>query len=130
MTDDHELRILLIEDSRTQVELVRMHLNEALNTPFVLEQDASLGDGLKRLSEGRFDVLLLDLHVLDSAGFDTFLTAKASADSVPIVITSGEEDTDCAARAIQEGACGFLVKGEYTSEALARCIRLAVEPTT
>ena len=130
MTDDHELRILLIEDSRTQVEIVRMHLNQAFNTPFVLEQDASLADGLKRLSQGRLDVLLLDLHVLDSAGFDTFLTAKASATTVPIIITSGEEDADCAAGAIQEGACGFLVKSEYTSEALARCIRLAVDHTT
>lgn len=128
MTDNQQLQIMLIEDSRMQVELVRRHLTLALDTPFSLDDDERLADGLQRMSESHFDVLLLDLHVLDSGGYDTFLTAKA-ATTAPIVILSGDEDATVAERAVQDGAQGFLIKGEYTSEDLARCIRLAVEPT-
>jgi DNA-binding NtrC family response regulator len=121
MTDNQQLRILLIEDSRTQVELVRMVLSDALNRPFSLEYEDRLAGGLERLSQSQFDVLLLDLNVLDSAGFDTFLTAKA-ATNVPIIILSGAEDADMADRAVKEGAHSYLVKGDYSPEELASCI--------
>lgn len=129
MSDNRELRILLIEDSRTQVAIVREQLRGALGTPFIFECDERLADGLKRLSESPFDVLLLDLNVIDSAGYDTFLAAKAATD-VPIVIMSGEEDAAQATRAVGDGAQGFLVKGEYTLEEFARCVHLAVEGPT
>jgi len=130
MTDPPPLRILLIEDSRTQIELVRMNLEVALDTPFTLKNEDRLANGLQQLSQAGFDLLLLDLNVIDSVGFATFLTAKAAAGDVPIVITSGEEDAALAERAVQEGARGYLVKGEYTSETLAHCIRLALDSTT
>lgn len=128
MTDNQQLQIMIIEDSRMQVELVRRHLTQALGTPFSLDNDEKLADGLQRMSESHFDVLLLDLHVLDSVGYDTFLTAKAAI-KAPIVILSGDEDATVAERAVQDGAQGFLIKGEYTSEELARCIHLAIDAT-
>ena len=129
MTDRQQIRILLIEDSRTQVALVRTNLVEVFDVPFILESAERLADGLEHLSESPFDVLLLDLNVLDSAGFDTFLAAKAATD-VPIVIMSGEEDAAQAMRAVSEGAHDYLVKGEYTPESFARCLRRVVQGTT
>ena len=128
MADNPELHILLIEDSRTQVFIVREGLRAELGIPFVLETDDCLAEGLKRLAHTQFDLLLLDLHVPDSSGFDTFLAAKASTD-VPIVIVSGEVDDASARRAVDDGARGYLVKGEYTPETLAECVREAVNRT-
>jgi len=114
----------LIEDSRTQVAIVREHLRMGFDAPVHMEHDESLAGGLARLAQASFDLLLLDLNVTDSAGFDTFLTAKAAAPDLPIVVLTGEEG---AAQAVQEGAHDYIVKGECTPESLARCIRHAVE---
>ena len=106
--------------------MLRMQLAQAFGDSFNLKSDESLAGGLQQLSQSNFDVLLLDLHVLDSAGFDTFANAKSGAPGVPIVIISGSDDGQHVARAMQEGAAGFLVKAEFTPEELADCIHRAV----
>ncbi|MDA1017036.1 MAG: response regulator, partial [Planctomycetota bacterium] len=127
MAENQHLRILLIEDSRTQVELVRANLRMGLDTSYSMQHDESLASGLKQLSQSHFDLLFLDLNVNDSSGFDTFLKAKAVAGEVPIVILTSEDDSAQAVRAVQEGAQDYIIKAEYTPETLARSARFAIE---
>ena len=64
-----------MEDNPTDVLLLREALAEAASVEFVLTQAERLADGLARLREAPFDVVLLDLGLPDSSGADTLVHA-------------------------------------------------------
>src|SRR5262249_45467525 len=73
------------------------------------------------------DVVLLDLGLPDSDGLDTFLELRRHAPALPVVVLTGLADETLGARAVQEGAQDYLVKGQVEGRVLARAVRYAVE---
>lgn len=121
------IKILLIEDNPGDVRLLREMLAEMPGTPFDLECADRLSAGLERLAAGEIDVILLDLSLPDSRGFDTFLRVQGQAPRVPLVILSGLDDEALALKAVREGAQDYLVKGQFDGLLLLRAIRYAIE---
>jgi DNA-binding response OmpR family regulator len=126
------LRILLVEDSQAHAELVQQILDERdgsqLASPALdVAHVGRLADALDRLDAGGVDIVLLDLHLPDSEGLDTFLTVRSRASAVPIVVLSALDDEELAARAVREGAQDYLVKGDMVFGLVARSVRYAVE---
>jgi len=118
---------LLVEDDPGYARLIREILKEASAAQFDLAHAERLDEGLKRLGEEAFDVMLLDLNLLDSQGLDTFVRAHAQAPEVPIVVLTGLADEMLAVRAVQGGAQDYLVKGQVDSNLLVRSIYYAIE---
>src|ERR1700721_2229223 len=90
------LRVLLVEDNAADARLIRESLAEGSEEPFDLETVDTLEMGLKRLSAGGIDAMLLDLGLPDSFGAETFARAKARALGVAIIILSGMNDDSLA----------------------------------
>jgi DNA-binding response OmpR family regulator len=123
--------MLLVEDTPEHVEIARATIAEANRgrhgqPPFVVEHAARLADALTRLGAGAVDVVLLDLHLPDSHGLDTFRAVRAAAPDVPVVVASALDDEALAVAAVREGAQDYLVKGEMVA-ILARSLRYAIE---
>ena len=76
---------------------------------------ASGVDAAKRLAQ---DVVLLDLQLPDSTGFDVALRIAEETAPPAVVITSTRESDDYDARARRSGACGFLSKAELSGAAI------------
>ena len=57
----------------------------------------------------------------------TFLSLKAQAPRLPIVVLSGLEDEEFAVKAVQEGAQDYLVKSQVNGPLLVRSLRYAIE---
>ncbi len=73
------------------------------------------------LAEGA-DLLLLDLHMADSAGFGFLLSVKHDRPDLPVVVVSGSEDPSVPRRAEAFGASGFIPKSsdpQLIAEALS-----------
>jgi DNA-binding response OmpR family regulator len=121
------IRVLLIEDDPGYARLIREILKEAGAGQFELARAERLDDGLRCLGEEAFDVMLLDLNLLDSQGLDTFLRAYVQAPEVPIVVLTGLADEVLGVKAIQGGAQDYLVKGQVDSNLLVRSMRYAIE---
>jgi signal transduction histidine kinase len=127
------VRVLLVEDSPSDVDLIREALEDAALDPAIdgpalrLDQVDRLADALQRVGAGEADVVLLDLSLPDSQGFDTFARLEHAAPGTPIVVLSGLDDEAMAVRAVREGAQDYLVKGQVDGKALTRSIRYAVE---
>ena len=121
------MRVLLVEDNPGDARLLEENLSEAGDGAFELTHVGRLADGLECLSEGVFDIVLLDLSLPDSQGLETFSTAQAMAPQVPIVVLTGLADDLLAAAALQEGAQDYLIKGQVDSDLLARSIRYAAQ---
>jgi signal transduction histidine kinase len=120
------LKVLLIEDNPGDVRLIREMFAEAKQPVFELHCVDRLTDGLGRLIESHFDVILLDLSLPDSNGLNTFVTLRGAAEEMPIVILSGLNDETTAIECVNAGAQDYLIKGEVNSHLLIRSLRYAV----
>ena len=120
-------KVLLVEDNPGHALLLREMLGRTAPAQFAVTHVARLDEALERLGEGPFDLVLLDLSLPDSMGFETFAQAHARMPESPIIVLSGLEDEELALRAVREGAQDYLVKGQVDGNLLARAIRYAIE---
>jgi Flp pilus assembly CpaE family ATPase len=119
------LTVLLIEDSPDFAELVQRWLSPKGDIQFILSWTDSLLEGLTSLSEGRFDVILLDLGLPDSNGYKTFTTVRTYAPEVPVIVLSSSDNESLALRMIQEGAQDYIIKSKCNGEVLSKALRFA-----
>jgi glutamate dehydrogenase (NAD(P)+) len=121
--------ILLIEDNAVHVRLVQGLLSGCNNPKFGVVTAGSLSEGIKRLSKGGIDVVLLDLTLPDSEDLETFVRLRAHAPNVPVVIATALDDIKLAAKAVEAGAQDYLVKTQLNKTLLTRSLRYAIERT-
>ena len=121
------IRVLLVEDSPTDVLLVRAALGVVAGAKFDVASVERLETAFERAQSVPVDVLLLDLGLPDSQGLETFVRAHAALPGLPIVVLSGQGDEELALLAVQQGAQDYLVKRATMKELLPRAIRYAVE---
>jgi PAS domain S-box-containing protein len=121
------IRVLLIEDDPEYAYLLQEMLKTARSASFDVTHANHLSDGVNHLAEGSFDIILLDLSLPDSWGFETFATIYAHASHIPIIPLSGLDDERLAMRAVREGAQDYLVKGETDAKLLTRALCYAIE---
>jgi diguanylate cyclase (GGDEF)-like protein len=120
-------RVLLIEDNPGDVRLIREMLSEGEDSLFELECVGRLSQGLEYLSTRPAGVVLLDLSLPDSYGFDTFLRVYAHSPKVPIIVLTGHDDQKVALSAVKTGAQDYLVKGKLDRELLLRSMQYSIE---
>ncbi len=120
-------RVLLIEDNPGDAQLIQELLVERAGTRFKFECADRFSSGLECLVANDIGVVLLDLDLPDSQGFDTFAKMYAQAPRVPIIVLSGLDDEEMAIKTVQEGAQDYLVKGQINSDLLVRAICYATE---
>ena len=124
-------KILLVEDNPGDARLIREELKEALGGKFSLVHADCLETCLNLLEQKEFDVILLDLGLPDSQGFDTLVKVRANAkikvEKHPIIILTGLDSEDMAIMALREGAQDYLVKGQIDARILKRAIQYSIE---
>jgi diguanylate cyclase (GGDEF)-like protein/PAS domain S-box-containing protein len=122
------IRILLIEDNPADANLVERYLeDEPEGSVFELEWIDRVGEGRDRLTAGEHDLVLLDLSLPDSSGYETFESVLTAAGTTPIVVMTGEDDDQQALQAVRDGAQDYLVKDRVDADILVRSIRYAIE---
>ncbi|HEX8552145.1 MAG TPA: PAS domain S-box protein [Abditibacteriaceae bacterium] len=126
-SQDSPLQILLVEDNLTDVLLLEDALEEVNFEKIVLTHAKRLDEALRLLPAKHFDAVLLDLGLPDSQGLETFARMQREYPAVPILVLSGLHDEKLALTAVQDGAQDYLVKGNISSNTLARAIRYGIE---
>ncbi len=119
------LRILLVEDSAADARLVQESLRNAADQPFDVVTATTLADAYE--AAPGWDIVLLDLGVLDSRGIESLHAVQQSWPTTPIVVLTGVEDPLLAQEAIREGAQAYLPKDALSVELLSRTIRYAID---
>ena len=122
-------RVLLIEDNPVDAVLIRGLLSKVPRAKFEVETADHLSIGLKKIEQGGFDVIISDLTLPDSQGLETFIRVFEAAGDVPVVVLTGVDDLRLAAKAVEEGARAYLVKGKIDGSRLARALRYAIQRT-
>ena len=80
------------------------------NRDFTLLEADTAAEGLAVLARERPDVIVLDVHLPDASGLDTFHRVRAVDARIPVILVTGHGTTDLAIEAIKEGAFEYLLK--------------------
>ncbi|HYH19539.1 MAG TPA: diguanylate cyclase [Azospirillum sp.] len=125
MADTRNIDVLLVEDDPADAGLVR-HALRSLGSRFALTHRASLAEALAWLEGNRCAVVLLDLSLPDSSGFDTIRRMREAFPAMPLVVLTGHDDEDFAIEAMAAGTQDYLFKGATDGPVLQRAIRYAI----
>ncbi len=127
MSED-KLHVLLIEDNPGDARLVEEMLKESGTDDFELKQAGSLQSGLRILSEGCGNqVILLDLELPDVCGLETLRRIAPFAEEASVVVITGSQDERLGIEALKVGAIDYLIKGQIDGHQLRRILHYAVE---
>lgn len=121
------VRILLVEDSADDQELVRIMLRKATDMVFDVEAVSHLADAIAQVSARRFDALLVDLTLPDSRNINTIRELREKAPDMPLIALTGRDDMQTELAALAIGAQDYLIKGRDDARILMRAIRHAIE---
>lgn len=120
------LEVLLVEDQPGDARLVELALAGEPAGEFVLRRAARISEALALLGQRHADVILLDLGLPDSQGFEGLRTIRDADPRTAVVVLSGTEDPDLVGKAVGEGAEEYEVKGLYPRGYLGGVVRAAV----
>lgn len=121
------LNILLIEDNPGDARLIREMLEEIKVFQFSLAHAGTFSEGCEKLGRDTFDVILLDIGLPDSNGFEAISGIKKLSPNTTVVMLTGLDDEETALSTLQMGAQDYLVKGRLDSSLLVRSLRYAIE---
>ena len=122
-----QIQVLLIEDSNDDANLIRMMVDRVREPDFSLVHARRLSEGLELLNSHVFDVVLLDLGLPDSDGFETVKKLKKIDQKVPVIVLTGVADEEIAIKTLKMDVQDYLTKEQINGNLLVRSIRYAIE---
>lgn len=102
--------VMLVDDEPLAIEVTRVHLEEAGFTRFVATSNPA--QALELMMEKRPDVLLLDLMMPGTSGFDilSHMEAQNILKDIPTIVLTAATDTQSRVQALELGVTEFLMK--------------------
>jgi len=102
------IRMLIADDSSIMRELLNIILT---GTGVEIVGEAKDGqEAIDMAAQLKPDAMCLDLEMPNMSGLDALAKIRADHDAMKVIIISGHADRDKVKRAIELGACGFIIK--------------------
>lgn len=121
------IKVLVIEDDPDFTFQLKERLKASKDFSLQVESSESVSEGLVRLRAGGIDLILLDLNLRDSKGFNTLDWITSRTKGIPIIVLTGEYDESIGLETLKRGAQDYLLKGQIDAHTLTRSIRYALE---
>lgn len=118
-------RVLVVEDDPNMVTMLTNRLQASGLEPAI----AMTGrDALAAAAASAFDVVLLDLRLPDTDGFEVMAELLQRSPNVPVVIMTAHGNGDTGELAIARGAFAFLLKPFSRTDLLSTIARACGTP--
>ncbi|WP_432256175.1 response regulator transcription factor CtrA [Limimaricola sp. AA108-03] len=111
------MRVLLVEDDPTTSKSIELMLTHANLNVYATDMGEE-GIDLAKLYD--YDLILLDLHLPDMTGHEVLRQLRLHRVSTPILILSGDDDTESKLKGFGFGADDYLTKPFHRDELVAR----------
>ena len=110
------MRILIVEDNKT----IQKDIEKELSKQFDTETCGDGEEGLYLISQGIYDLVILDLMLPNMGGIEILNQARKDGIDTPILILTAKEALDDKVEAFTLGANDYLTKPFYMDELVAR----------
>lgn len=121
------IEVLLIESDSEEARIIRSSLGPSIRLPVRIDREENLQGGMKRLSERRYDAVLLDLSLPEDPGLVAFLRVRDAFPDLAILVLTRTGDEAVGFKAVDLGALDSLSKDESLAEGLPRRLKYAVD---
>ncbi|MBS7634180.1 response regulator [Candidatus Bathyarchaeota archaeon] len=118
----YKIKILYIEDTKDD-QIILKHLLEKkskINFELVIVSDGF--DGLRRVNEEYFDLIILDYKLPGMSGLEFLEKLKKLDVKTPVIFITGKGDERVAVEAMKRGAKDYIVKDETDFDRLIKAI--------
>jgi response regulator receiver domain protein len=110
------MKILIVEDNKT----IQKDIEKELSKHFDTETCGDGEEGLYLISQGIYDLVILDLMLPNMGGIEILNQARKDGIDTPILILTAKEALDDKVEAFTLGANDYLTKPFYMDELVAR----------
>jgi PAS domain S-box-containing protein len=122
----NEKRLLLVEDSEADAELLTIHLAKS-RVPLRIERVSSEQDLRARIAQGAPDLILSDFKIGPMDALRVLELVRQSIPDCPVIVVTGTLSDELAAECIKQGAIDYLLKDKL--ERLASAVERALSET-
>ncbi len=117
------ITVLLIDESNEDIASIKQMLSgENITVKVATDVDMGLS-----LMDRKVDLVIMDLYLPYSQGYDTFEVISDNSIRIPMIVLTRNQDKDLAQKAMHHGAQDYLFKETINGEVLVRSIRYAIE---
>ena len=102
------MRILLIEAEKKQISLVQKSLAKIKATSCHLHTVENISQGLESLAAEKYDIVLLSINQPNGRGMNTYVSIRAAAPQLPIILLADQSNAINIVDAAREGVQGYL----------------------
>jgi DNA-binding response OmpR family regulator len=113
------MRVLVIEDNEAVAKIVARSLERE---GFLVDTAVTAHDGGELGRSAEYSLIILDMILPDGHGISVLKTVRESGAATPILVVSGEGDTDTIVKALDAGADDYLQK-PFSDEDLRARVR-------
>jgi two-component system chemotaxis sensor kinase CheA len=119
------VHILVIDDSLTSRVLVQSILETA---GYKIDLAVSGEDAMAKARARRYNLFVCDVEMPGMNGFEFVARTREFKDlrGIPSLLITTRRGADYRRRGAEAGACAYLVKGEFTNDALIETVRMLV----
>lgn len=107
--------ILVIEDSVIHAQLVKAEIQHEFEDSVIITIVESIREARNTFLKASIDIVILDLMLPDSSGYETILAIQNLDASVPIIVMTGITDEKIKMFALMSGVVQYIIKGEPTN---------------
>jgi len=119
------MRVLVVEDDRTVGQYVQRGLAEqGMQVEWVPDGE----QGLEQASDGRFDLIVLDLRLPGMPGPEVLRTLRDRGVTTPVLVLTAQDAVESKVAALRGGADDYVTKPFAFEELLARVEAVARRP--
>jgi two-component system copper resistance phosphate regulon response regulator CusR len=119
------VRILLVEDDAALASILEAGLSEH---GYRVERASDFGEGRSRVSQGRFDVIVVDVMLPGGSGLNLCREIRKQPVATPILMLTAKDAIEDRVAGLESGADDYLVKPFAFQELVARLRALARRP--
>ena len=124
--NDSPIRVLLVDDDEDDYLITGDLLSDVEGTSYNLDWVSTYEEALKVISHNRHDIYLLDYRLGAHSGLDLMQNAIRDGCRKPMILLTGQGDSEVDIEAMKAGAMDYLVKGHLDPSLLERSIRYAI----
>ncbi|MFZ5424362.1 MAG: response regulator [Patescibacteria group bacterium] len=122
MTEKFTKKVLIVEDDIFLTNIYRQRLQDA---GYIVEATLNGEECLERMKLFKPDIILLDIIMPKTDGFETLKAIKANKDhnTIPIIVVSNLSERDDIDRAYSLGASDYIIKSDVPIEHIIQRIQ-------
>jgi DNA-binding NtrC family response regulator len=115
-------RIALVEDNTDSADLIQIILSD-----YQVEWFSMARPFLDSLANTTFDLILLDISLPDTDGYDVYHSIRQTDPTVPVVIISAHAQPETIKEALEIGACDYVTKPIIDVDAFREIVRRSLD---